>query len=82
MLEQRTESAQPLGADELSEITLGLAQQVREQVECKLDVPYGDHERHKVDIYLPDKADAEPLPVLMYMHGGYWTRAKRPGWLI
>ena len=73
MLEQRSKSDQPLGPDEFSEITLDLAQQVREQVTCELDVPYGDHERHKVDIYVPNGTNFAPLPVFMYMHGGYWS---------
>ena len=77
MLQQSTESKQPLGAEEFTEITLKLSQEVREQVECRLDIPYGENERHKVDIYLPKEAGSEPLPVLMYMHGGRWTRGDK-----
>jgi arylformamidase len=39
-----------------------------------LDVPYGDRERTKVDLYpAADKA----APCLMFLHGGYWQRNSR-----
>ena len=31
----------------------------------------GGHERHKLDLYLPAKAD-RPLPVVVWIHGGAW----------
>ena len=34
------------------------------------NVPYGDHERQKVDIYLPP--GAKDLPVVFWIHGGGW----------
>jgi acetyl esterase/lipase len=30
------------------------------------------HERNKLDLYLPEKADG-PLPVIVWIHGGAWT---------
>ena len=30
------------------------------------------HERNKLDLYLPDKADG-PLPVIVWIHGGAWS---------
>jgi len=35
------------------------------------DLPYGPHWRHRLDIYLPTD-HAEPLPVIIYIHGGGW----------
>jgi acetyl esterase/lipase len=39
-----------------------------------LDVPYGDRERTKIDLYpAADKA----APCLVFLHGGYWQRNSR-----
>ena len=39
-----------------------------------LDVPYGDREKTKVDLYpAADKA----APCLIFLHGGYWQRNSR-----
>lgn len=39
-----------------------------------LDLPYGDHERTKIDLYpAADKA----APCLVFLHGGYWQRNSR-----
>jgi arylformamidase len=39
-----------------------------------LDVPYGDRERTKIDLYpAADKA----APCLVFLHGGYWQRDSR-----
>jgi arylformamidase len=39
-----------------------------------LDVPYGDRERTKVDIY---PAADRTAPCLVFLHGGYWQRNSR-----
>ena len=36
------------------------------------DVPYGPHQKQKVDIFLP-KGKKGPFPVAMYLHGGGWS---------
>jgi len=33
------------------------------------DLAYGDSERERIDLYLPDAADP---PLLVFFHGGYW----------
>jgi arylformamidase len=39
-----------------------------------LDIPYGDRERTKIDLYpAADKA----APCLVFLHGGYWQRNSR-----
>lgn len=39
-----------------------------------LDVPYGDRERTKIDLYPTDDKTA---PCLVFLHGGYWQRNSR-----
>jgi arylformamidase len=39
-----------------------------------LDVPYGDGEKTKVDLY---PAAAKAAPCLVFLHGGYWQRNSR-----
>lgn len=39
-----------------------------------LDIPYGDHERTKIDLY---PAADEAAPCLVFLHGGYWQRNSR-----
>lgn len=41
------------------------------------DVAYGAHERHVLDIYLPDGDVEEPRPVLLYVHGGGFVRGAK-----
>ena len=39
-----------------------------------LDIPYGDRERTKIDLY---PADSTAAPCLVFLHGGYWQRNSR-----
>ncbi|XP_065115305.1 kynurenine formamidase isoform X1 [Paramisgurnus dabryanus] len=36
-----------------------------------LDVPYGDGEEEKLDVYVPNISSPD-VPLLIYFHGGYW----------
>ncbi|XP_040293741.1 kynurenine formamidase isoform X1 [Bufo bufo] len=36
-----------------------------------LDIPYGDSDSEKMDLYLPD-GEPTKFPILVYVHGGYW----------
>ncbi len=36
----------------------------------------GGHERQKLDLYLPEKADG-PLPVIVWVHGGGWQKGSK-----
>ena len=38
----------------------------------------GGHERHKLDLYLPEKADG-PLPLIIWVHGGGWQNGSKDG---
>lgn len=41
----------------------------RVQRHCVLDIPYGDGERERLDVFPSQQTGA---PVLVYLHGGYW----------
>ncbi|NKB19259.1 MAG: alpha/beta hydrolase fold domain-containing protein [Alphaproteobacteria bacterium] len=43
---------------------------VRAAVRCDLDVAYGDGERENIDILYPDRDG--PVPLIVFLHGGYW----------
>ncbi|XP_055264439.1 kynurenine formamidase isoform X2 [Moschus berezovskii] len=43
-----------------------------------LDVPYGESEGEKLDIYLPE-AVSEAMPFLVFFHGGYWQSGRNKG---
>ena len=36
------------------------------------------HERHVLDLYVPDKADG-PLPLIIWTHGGGWQNGSKDG---
>jgi len=50
----------------------------REKVKGLLNVPYGDHEDEVVDIF-PAESDG-PSPVIVFYHGGAWTRGSKNGY--
>jgi acetyl esterase/lipase len=37
----------------------------------------GGHERNKLDLYLPEKASATSLPVVVWIHGGAWQTGSK-----
>ncbi len=39
----------------------------------------GGHERQKLDLYLPEKKGAAPLPVIIWVHGGGWQNGSKDG---
>jgi arylformamidase len=43
----------------------------RQSSHCVLDVPYGDGAGETLDVF-PATAPAQPAPVLVFIHGGYW----------
>ncbi|XP_052613450.1 kynurenine formamidase [Peromyscus californicus insignis] len=42
----------------------------------QLDVPYGDCEGEKMDIYFPDE-DSKAFPLFLFFHGGYWQSGSK-----
>lgn len=51
-----------------------------EGVKAHRDLVYveGGHERQKLDLYLPEKADG-PLPLIIWVHGGGWQNGSKDG---
>lgn len=37
------------------------------------DVPYAEGERRRLDVYAPQRSGAQPLPVVVFTHGGSWS---------
>ena len=40
------------------------------------DLAYGDHERQKLDVFLPAKSD-NALPLIVWIHGGAWSAGSK-----
>ncbi|MBD0415562.1 alpha/beta hydrolase [Oryzicola mucosus] len=60
-------------ADAYAETCLRLSRAVAENSRAVLDVTYGPDYWQKLDIYLPEEPTSEPLPVLLFFHGGNFT---------
>jgi acetyl esterase/lipase len=41
-----------------------------------LEYVHGGHERNRLDMYLPEKAD-HPMPVIVWIHGGAWLSGSK-----
>jgi acetyl esterase/lipase len=39
----------------------------------RANIAYGPDRRHRLDVYLPTRARAEPAPMIVFWHGGRWT---------
>ena len=61
------------GAGEYLERALAWSDEVRSTTRVALDLPYGEDERQKLDVYMPGQASEGPVPVLLFFHGGYWV---------
>ena len=62
-------------ANSYMEGNLAESAKVRVQLDCLIDVPYGPSEDEKLDIFpAPPSANGESPPVVVYFHGGAWTR--------
>ena len=44
---------------------------------ARLDLRYGDHERERFDLFLPQD---EPAGLLVFVHGGYWLKFDKSTW--
>ncbi len=49
---------------------------VRAEMNCRLDIAFGPSEDEKLDIFPTDKPNA---PVVVFIHGGAWTRQSKEG---
>lgn len=50
--------------------------EVRNRLPHHLDIPYGDHEKQRLDIYLPRERAAD-APVFIFLHGGGFVEGDR-----
>ena len=48
------------------------SEKVREEIDHRLDVPFGPTRAEHSDVY-PATGDARGAPVLIYVHGGFWV---------
>jgi acetyl esterase/lipase len=48
------------------------------KVHANLEYVPGGHERQRLDLYVPEKADT-PLPVIVWIHGGAWMAGSKDG---
>lgn len=64
----------------VSAFSQGRQARVPDGVLARRDLIYveGGHERHKLDLYLPEKADG-PLPLIIWVHGGGWQNGSKDG---
>jgi len=53
---------------------------VPDGVKAHRDIVYveGGHERHKLDLFVPEKASG-PLPLIIWVHGGGWQNGSKEG---
>lgn len=40
------------------------------------NIPYGNHERHRFDLYIPQRCEAQS-GLILFIHGGGWTSCER-----
>ncbi|WP_317928458.1 alpha/beta hydrolase [Halioxenophilus sp. WMMB6] len=50
---------------------------VEQQPATAIDIAYGHHERHKLDIYCPNNAKGNSLPVVLFVHGGGFLKGDK-----
>lgn len=50
---------------------IAAAARTRATLKSRLDLRYGDGPRHRLDLFFPETATG-PLPIHMFIHGGYW----------
>ena len=61
-------------ADEYAKRNLEESERVRAALPCELDVPYGPTEDETLDVF---PAPAAGGPIVVYIHGGAWTRSSK-----
>src|SRR5687768_16010834 len=46
------------------------------------DIAYGEHPRHRLDVYVPRVEGAAALPVVVFFYGGGWQGGERGQYLF
>lgn len=44
---------------------------------ARVDIAYGEDDRQKYDLFLPEGDVGDDAPLIVYIHGGYWQRGDR-----
>ncbi len=65
------------GAERFVDHWAKAAQAFRAQARARLDLPYGEGERERFDLFLPE---GEPRGLAVFVHGGYWMAFGRETW--
>jgi acetyl esterase/lipase len=53
---------------------------VEHRAKPTVGIAYGNDERQKLDIYVPEGEASTPYPVLVFFHGGAWRDGEREGY--
>ena len=61
-------------ADEYAALNLEESERVRARLPCELDISYGPSEAEKLDLFPAPIAGG---PIVVYIHGGAWTRSSK-----
>ena len=61
-------------ADDYIAVDVAESSRVREKLDCRIDVAYGPDEDEKLDVF---PATSPCSPLVVYMHGGAWTRSDK-----
>ena len=62
---------------EYAQICLQRSDEAQKQLKVEMNVAFGSHERQKLDIYMPIEEVADPMPVLLFIHGGAWRQGAK-----
>lgn len=67
------------GAKQLGDVWANAAQQFRASLTttAELDLPYGDDERQRLDLFYPTE---KPAGLVVFVHGGYWQLFDKSYW--
>lgn len=57
------------GSAAIAERWLAGGKDARDAMSCRIDIPYGSHDRNRLDIFPVFSPNA---PILAFVHGGYW----------
>jgi len=52
-------------------------QQPRDSFIIEMDIPFGPHERQRLDVHVPKESSSKPRPVVMFVYGGGFTRGSK-----
>ena len=61
-------------ADDYIAVDIAESARVRRELDCRIDVAYGPSEDERLDVF---PAAAPGSPLVVYMHGGAWTRSDK-----